>query len=292
MKPRMASAPSKPAPRMPVNTVVAEPLQTSLSAEVIDATPATRTLVPAQEASSSIEVVVDRSPPLEATRTGSAALVVPRDRTPLWAAGGVVAVLAATAGVVMVMRGGPPAEPLSTLQPTPIADAATLDALPAPSEPAPVAALVPAPTEPTEPAGPVAPAGEPSPPHPVQAEETAPVRPMLESATPEPAPKPDAAKGARKSADKTPANSADDNDKPKPKVEKRAPPVRKGNVYVEVQGGWAEVWIGGKAIGETPLQVPLPAGRQSILLKKPSGAQKRVDVVIVPGETIRVKETL
>lgn len=57
---------------------------------------------------------------------------------------------------------------------------------------------------------------------------------------------------------------------------------------------WAEVWLDGRRIGETPLaELPVPAGKQRVVLKNPStGASISRTVVVRRGHESIVKEVL
>ena len=65
-----------------------------------------------------------------------------------------------------------------------------------------------------------------------------------------------------------------------PTVKKRASLKRKkmikGTVLVDVLNSWAEVWLGTKKLGETPLKVSLPVGRYELILKNPETKKQKV----------------
>jgi len=65
-----------------------------------------------------------------------------------------------------------------------------------------------------------------------------------------------------------------------------------GTVYVEIVGGWGQVSSGGRLLGETPLQLRLPAGRQTLTLREGETGQTRSVVVTVPaGGRVSVRES-
>lgn len=56
---------------------------------------------------------------------------------------------------------------------------------------------------------------------------------------------------------------------------------------------WAEVFLGQRRLGVTPLtNIRLPAGRHQLTLRSPGRASKRIRVTIRSGEATRVRETL
>ena len=59
---------------------------------------------------------------------------------------------------------------------------------------------------------------------------------------------------------------------------------------VNVRGGWAEVYVDGKAVDTTPLyQHQLPAGRHTVEIVNGSTGERKTRVVtIIPKETTRV----
>jgi hypothetical protein len=59
---------------------------------------------------------------------------------------------------------------------------------------------------------------------------------------------------------------------------------------VTVRGGWAEVYVDGKAINTTPLyQYSLPAGRHTVEIVDGTSGEKQTRIVtIIPKETTRV----
>ena len=66
-------------------------------------------------------------------------------------------------------------------------------------------------------------------------------------------------------------------------------------MVIAVEGGWADVWVGGASVGSTrggPLRVELPAGRHAIELRpfglRAPGAGMTRSVEIEPGGTRRV----
>ena len=70
-----------------------------------------------------------------------------------------------------------------------------------------------------------------------------------------------------------------------------ATPPAQGSIFVDVVGGWAEIWWQGKKLGETPRLVQLPVGAHKLLLKNPeTGVQKfqRVNVNRHKNPAVRV----
>jgi hypothetical protein len=52
---------------------------------------------------------------------------------------------------------------------------------------------------------------------------------------------------------------------------------------------WAEVWIGGRRIGETPLaNVSVPAGSHEVIFRHPELGEKRQKISVAAGAPIRV----
>jgi hypothetical protein len=52
---------------------------------------------------------------------------------------------------------------------------------------------------------------------------------------------------------------------------------------------WAEVWIGERRIGETPLaNVSVPAGQHEVVFRHPQLGEKRHDLRVSPGGRIRL----
>jgi len=52
---------------------------------------------------------------------------------------------------------------------------------------------------------------------------------------------------------------------------------------------WAEVWIGGRRIGETPLaNVSIPAGQHEVVFRHPQLGEKRQDLSVAPGARVRL----
>jgi hypothetical protein len=52
---------------------------------------------------------------------------------------------------------------------------------------------------------------------------------------------------------------------------------------------WAEVWIGSRSLGETPLaNIPLPLGSHELVFKHPTLGVQRKTVVVTMGATVRV----
>jgi hypothetical protein len=80
--------------------------------------------------------------------------------------------------------------------------------------------------------------------------------------------------------------------------ESQAPPQRAkrsepGQVLLGVVGGWADVFLGNRRLGTTPLVVSLPAGTHTLTLYpfgKPPALRSRVEVR--PGERTKHKVTL
>jgi hypothetical protein len=65
-------------------------------------------------------------------------------------------------------------------------------------------------------------------------------------------------------------------------------PVPNGALSVNAQP-WAEVFVDGKSLGETPIgNVSLPIGTHELVLKHPQFGQRRQTVVIAVGRTARV----
>ena len=55
----------------------------------------------------------------------------------------------------------------------------------------------------------------------------------------------------------------------------------KARVLIDVDEGWAEIWFKGKKLGDTPKQVLLPIGVQTVILKNPETAQsKRLSITV------------
>lgn len=63
------------------------------------------------------------------------------------------------------------------------------------------------------------------------------------------------------------------------------PPVAKGILRITVPGGWAEVYIGGKKEGDTPLDLKLPEGLYEVELRLNGGPRiKTAQVEVRAGE--------
>jgi len=59
-----------------------------------------------------------------------------------------------------------------------------------------------------------------------------------------------------------------------------------GEVFVNVKGGWGEVWIDGRRIDTTPLKHQLPAGTYQVkVINQDAGFEESRTVTIVPGKT-------
>jgi hypothetical protein len=64
--------------------------------------------------------------------------------------------------------------------------------------------------------------------------------------------------------------------------------VPHGKLYVNVLP-WAEVWLDGERVGETPIgNVSVPAGRHELLVKHPELGQQRRTVTVGAGASVRV----
>ncbi len=61
----------------------------------------------------------------------------------------------------------------------------------------------------------------------------------------------------------------------KSKETKKNPKTSKGVVLIDIVNGWAEVWLGKKRLGETPLKVELPVGEHELLLVNPETKKRR-----------------
>jgi hypothetical protein len=52
---------------------------------------------------------------------------------------------------------------------------------------------------------------------------------------------------------------------------------------------WADVWIGSRHVGETPLaNVSVPVGRHEVVFRHPQLGEKRQWIAVTAGEAIRV----
>jgi serine/threonine protein kinase len=79
---------------------------------------------------------------------------------------------------------------------------------------------------------------------------------------------------------------------PKSPPPKKAAVRKKGRVFLEVQGSWAEVFHRGRKVGDTPVMLKLPAGKQRLHLKNPeTGKEKWITLKVPAGGklTHRVK---
>lgn len=91
--------------------------------------------------------------------------------------------------------------------------------------------------------------------------------------------------GADSSVEEGDGGGATKSDSPRVKVASRGT----GFVSVATPGGWAEVFRGGRRLGQTPLRVKLPAGRHSLRLRPfGKGPPRTVPVRVKRGEVERV----
>ncbi len=61
-----------------------------------------------------------------------------------------------------------------------------------------------------------------------------------------------------------------------------------GWVSVATVGGWGEVWEGSRRLGQTPVRVQLSAGDHVLRIVPTEGAERRMPVTVVAGETSRL----
>ena len=73
----------------------------------------------------------------------------------------------------------------------------------------------------------------------------------------------------------------------------KAEQVDPGEVFVNVKGGWGEVWIDGSRIDTTPLKHQLPPGTYKVkVVNKDAGLDETRSVTIVPGKTQKLMFSL
>jgi serine/threonine-protein kinase len=294
--PSALQPPTMELPRVP--THVGAPTVELTPAILNDHTPATRTLVPSIKAApapaarehvavmSSLSAKSTTSPaspdltPAERASTRSAL------RTPVLAGGVVIAACVAVFAMQALREPQaaaltPPATSVTTSPPL------TESARPvlAPVAPPPAAAR------------PVVPAEVPAPtptPTVTTSSATAPgVKPAATSPRPAPVPPVD-----RKAAIAEALRVVEPTPKPEAPVEvtkapeaKAVEPVKTGTVYITIINGWAEVFDGATALGETPTTVELTAGRHRLLLRQPEQhKQKTVEIVVPANGKLQVNE--
>ncbi len=69
--------------------------------------------------------------------------------------------------------------------------------------------------------------------------------------------------------------------------------VDPGELFVNVKGGWGEVWIDGRRIDTTPLKHQLPAGTYTVkVVNADAGFEETRKVTIVPGKTQKLMFSL
>ncbi|MFK8001089.1 MAG: PEGA domain-containing protein, partial [Polyangiales bacterium] len=61
-----------------------------------------------------------------------------------------------------------------------------------------------------------------------------------------------------------------------------------GFVNIATPGGWADVIIGGRNVGRTPLRTRLPAGRRRVVLRPFGRGSVRRSVTVRPREATRL----
>jgi hypothetical protein len=73
-------------------------------------------------------------------------------------------------------------------------------------------------------------------------------------------------------------------------VHTRARPAPRGALNIVGIGGWADIYVGRRLLGRTPLSTSLPIGRH-VISARPfgRGPEKRVAVDVERGETARVR---
>ena len=73
----------------------------------------------------------------------------------------------------------------------------------------------------------------------------------------------------------------------------RAEKVDPGELFVNVKGGWGEVWVDGSRIDTTPLKHRLPPGTYKVkVVNKDAGLNETRSVTIVPGKTQKLMFSL
>jgi len=73
----------------------------------------------------------------------------------------------------------------------------------------------------------------------------------------------------------------------------KAEKVDPGELFVNVKGGWGEVWIDGRRVDTTPLKHQLPAGTYKVkVVNKDAGFEETRSVTIVPGKTQKLMFSL
>jgi hypothetical protein len=92
-----------------------------------------------------------------------------------------------------------------------------------------------------------------------------------------PAPEPQAASAATPQAAATSAAQAP-----------AAHALSRGVVNVATPGGWADVFVAGRHRGRTPLQLELPEGRRTLLLKPFGSKPLKREVFVRPGQVTRL----
>jgi hypothetical protein len=64
-------------------------------------------------------------------------------------------------------------------------------------------------------------------------------------------------------------------------------------LVVDVRPTWAEVWINGKRVGTTPMQIAVPAGKHTVELKNEKmGYQAKKSITAVKGKKIKLSGTI
>ena len=73
----------------------------------------------------------------------------------------------------------------------------------------------------------------------------------------------------------------------------KAEKVDPGELFVNVKGGWGEVWIDGRRVDTTPLKHQLPAGTYKVkVVNTEAGFEESRTVTIVPGKTQKLMFSL
>ncbi len=264
---REPSRPSRRSPVSPTETAIADgallDAQRALATDGDDGTPATRTLIPAEQKSGPQQASLPATLPLAPLAPQ------PTASTRTMAAAAAVVAVGAAAGLFIAF-GGSPAAPVAA----PVAVVAS------PSTPAPA----PAPTPEPEPVVAPPPAAVPVL---VVATPTAPPATTATTATTTP---------PATTATTTTAAKTTVVEKPAPKPaetsDKAEATKAPGFVYVDVIDAWALVSIGKKPYGETPLKITLTPGRYTITLTSGDGTKKKnVPVTVTSGGKVQVRET-
>jgi serine/threonine-protein kinase len=60
-----------------------------------------------------------------------------------------------------------------------------------------------------------------------------------------------------------------------------------GRLNLLLLGGWADVYLGERKLGRTPLSTTLPAGVHTLLMRSPDGAERSVQVTVPAGALVR-----